>query len=249
MTSDETIRWIRRLKPVDDPAARLICFPHAGGSASSFAPFARTLDNSIEVLAIQSPGRQDRRNEPCLHSVSELATAAFPAVLAQTDRPIALFGHSLGAIVAFEVARTLEATRVAPRIVFVSGRRAPSTRRTESVHRLSDAGILAELRMLGGPGIQFLDDEDVAREFLPSIRSDYTAIETYRCEPEARLNCPVTALVGDHDPCVTLDEAVRWSGHTTADFALHVFAGGHFYLYDQREGVAEIVERRLLSGL
>lgn len=249
MTSDETTRWIRRLKPVGDPAVRLICFHHAGGSASSFAAFARRLDDSIEVLAIQSPGRQDRRNEPCLHSVRELVTAAFPAVRAQADRPIALFGHSLGAIVAFEVARVLEATRVEPRIVFVSGRRAPATRRAESVHRLSDAGILAELRMLGGPGIQFFDDEDVVAEFLPSIRSDYTAIETYRCEPDARLNCPVTALVGDHDPCVTLDEARSWRGHTKADFDLRVFAGGHFYLYDQLDAVAEIVGRRLLSDL
>lgn len=249
MTSDETTRWIHRLKPVRDPPVRLICFHHAGGSASSFARFARTLDNSIEVMAIQSPGRQDRRNEPRLHSVSELVNAAFPAVRGQADRPIALFGHSLGAIVAFEMARLLEATRIAPRIVFVSGRPAPTTRRDESVHRLSDAGILAELRMLGGPGIQFFDDDDVAGEFLPSIRSDYTAIETYRCEPNARLNCPVTALVGDHDPCVTLDEARRWSGHTKADFDLRVFPGGHFYLYDEVDVVAEFVGRRLLSDV
>ncbi|MFD0363645.1 thioesterase II family protein [Nocardia sp. GCM10030253] len=237
--------WIQRLRAHPEPQVRVICFAHAGGSASSFAKLGRAFDGPIEVLAVQSPGRQNRRREPCLDSVSDLAAGVLPAVLERTDVPIALFGHSLGAIVAFEVGRLLEAKGITPEALFVSGRRAPSTVRAESVHRRSDAGILTELRLLGGPGIELFDDPEVAREFLPAIRSDYRAVETYSCEPGARVDCPVTALIGDQDPRVTRAEATAWRTHTTGSFDLRVWRGAHFYLWEHVGEVAATVQNQL----
>ncbi|WP_433732490.1 thioesterase II family protein [Nocardia sp. CA-129566] len=241
-------RWLQRLRPHPRPLVRMICFAHAGGSASSFATLARAIDGPIEVFAVQSPGRQDRRGEPCLETVAELAAGALPAVLARTDVPIALFGHSLGAVVAFEVGRLLATEDVVPQHFFASGRRAPSTVRTESVHRRSDAGVLTELRLLGGPGIELLDDPEIAAAFLPAIRSDYRAVETYRCAPGARVACPVTVLVGDRDPRVSRAEAAAWQSHTSAAFDLQAFHGGHFYLWDRPGEVAAVVQRELVAG-
>lgn len=238
-------RWLQRLRPHPRPVARMICFAHAGGSASSFATLARTVDGPLEVLAVQSPGRQDRRREPCLETVAELAAGALPAVLERSELPIALFGHSLGAVVAFEVARLMEAEGVAPRHLFASGRRAPSVLRAESVHQRSDAGILTELRLLGGPGVEMLDDPEIAAAFLPAIRSDYRAVETYRCEPGALVRCPVTVLVGDRDPRVSRVEAEAWQSHTSAAFELREFPGGHFYLWERPAEVAAAVQREL----
>ncbi|WP_067464476.1 thioesterase II family protein [Nocardia amamiensis] len=237
--------WLRRLRAQPDSRTRLICFPHAGGSASTFTPLARACTSPIEVLGVQSPGRQDRRGEPCLDTVAALAAGALPSVLEQADRPIALFGHSLGAVVAFEVARLLAEQGLTPCALFASGRRAPSAVRHEAVHLRSDTGVLAELRTLGGPGIELFDDPEVAREFLPVIRSDYRAVETYRCPAGARVDCAVTVLVGDRDPRVTRAEAEGWRAHTTGPFALHTFRGGHFYLTDHLKAVAETVERQL----
>ncbi|MEV5839842.1 alpha/beta fold hydrolase [Nocardia sp. NPDC052112] len=240
-------RWLQRLRPHPRPVARMICFAHAGGSASSFATLARAVDGPLEVLAVQSPGRQDRRREPCLETVAELAAGALPAVLEHSALPIALFGHSLGAVVAFEVARLMETEGVAPRHLFASGRRAPSTVRAESVHQRPDAGILTELRLLGGPGVEMLDDPEIAAAFLPAIRSDYRAVETYRCEPGAQVRCPVTVLVGDRDPRVSRAEAEAWQTHTSGGFELREFPGGHFYLSERSVEVAAAVQRELVG--
>ncbi|WP_062984465.1 thioesterase II family protein [Nocardia anaemiae] len=239
-------RWLQRLRPHPRPVARMICFAHAGGSASSFATLARAVDGPLEVFAVQSPGRQDRRTEPCLETVAELAAGALPAVLEHRELPIALFGHSLGAVVAFEVARLMEAEGVVPRHLFVSGRRAPSAMRYESVHRRSDAGIITELRLLGGPGVEMLDDPEIAAAFLPAIRSDYRAVETYRPEPDARVRCPVTVLVGDRDPRVSRAEAEAWQSHASGAFELREFPGGHFYLWDRLADVVAAVQRELV---
>ncbi|MFC3961463.1 thioesterase II family protein [Nocardia jiangsuensis] len=244
-----TTPWLRTLKADPDPVLRLVCFHHAGGSAGSFQSLAKAFGDGIEITAMQSPGRQERRREPCLTGLGDIVEGVLPAVVDLGDRPIALFGHSFGAVVAFEVARELPAAGIRPQHLFVSGRRAPSRRRLENVHRRTDAEIRTELRLLGGPGVALLDDDEVAREFLPAIRSDYRAVETHVVAPDARVDCALTALVGDHDPRATVDEARAWRVHTTASFELKVFGGGHFYLVDHSDRVAAVVERRLGTGM
>jgi len=184
----------------------------------------------VDVLAVQYPGRQDRRSEPCVESLHELADLLVDVVMPWADRPLTLFGHSMGASVAFELALRLEAKGIVAHGLFVSGRRAPTAHRDERVHEKDDDGLIAEIKKLNGTDSQLLDDDEVLRMVLPSIRSDYKAAETYRYVPGPKLNSPVLALIGDNDPKVTDAEARRWSEHTTGPFTLNTFSGGHFYL-------------------
>ncbi|MGP4013524.1 thioesterase II family protein [Streptomyces sp. 4N124] len=229
-TTIGTGAWIRRFHPAPDAPHRLVCFPHAGGSASFYFPVSRAMSPGVDVLAVQYPGRQDRRQEPCLDSIGALADALVAEVGPWFDRPVTFFGHSMGASVAFELASRLQAQGLVLHGLFASGRRAPSTPRDERVHLKDDDGLIADITRLSGTDTQVLGDPEILRMILPSIRADYRAAETYRWTPGPRLSCPVFALTGDDDAQVTLDEARAWSGHTTGPFTLKVFSGGHFYL-------------------
>ncbi|MFD2767487.1 thioesterase II family protein [Micromonospora eburnea] len=247
MTEEESL-WIRCFHQCPQADVRLVCLPHAGGSASYFFPMSHALTPAVEVLSVQYPGRQDRRFEPCIEDLGELADRVFEAVRGLADRPLALFGHSMGAALAFEVAVRLETKLgVSPQHVIVSGRRAPSVFRTEQVHLRDDAGIIAELRDLSGTSNDMLDDTDILRMILPAIRADYRAIETYRGRPGATVSAPITVLTGDTDPRVTLADAHEWRSHTTGASEVLVFPGGHFYLNDCRNDVNGVVAR-ILTG-
>jgi surfactin synthase thioesterase subunit len=228
----DTDLWVRRFHPADDAPTQLLCLSHAGGSASYFYGVSRALSPEIDVLAVQYPGRQDRLREPCIDSVHELADRLVEAIEPLTNRPITIFGHSLGASLGFEVARRLEQSGVIPTALFASGRPAPSRSRMERTHLRDDAGLLAAMKELGGTDASLLDDKDVLAMVMPAIRGDYTAAETYTYRPGPRLTCPIFALVSDHDPKVTVAEAEAWREHTDGAFDLAVFPGGHFYLND-----------------
>ncbi|MPY59660.1 thioesterase II family protein [Streptomyces spongiae] len=240
--------WIRRFHDGPDGRGRLVCLPFAGGAASYFHPFSALLAPDVEVLAVQYPGRQDRRSEPVLTDLEAIADHVFTALRPWAGEPLAFFGHSMGAVVAYEVVRRIEREGLpAPVALFVSGRRAPSLRRADKpVHELDDRGVVAELLALGGTAPGVLADEEMLPLILPALRGDYQAITEYRCrEQGAVLDVPVTALVGDSDPRVDVDEAKAWQAHTTADFRLEVFPGGHFYLNDRVAEVAALVRDRI----
>ncbi|MFB0614774.1 thioesterase II family protein [Streptomyces sp. AGS-58] len=241
--------WIRRYHPRPDAAVRLVCLPHAGGSATFYHPVSASMPASVDVLAVQYPGRQDRRTEPCAGSIQELADHVTSVLLPWTDRPLLLFGHSMGATLGFEVARRLERDHgVVPHALFASARRAPSCPHSESVHLRDDDGLVEEMRRLSGTDSAILDDVELIRMALPAIRADYRAAETYVYEPGPNLRCPVVALVGDDDPKVTVDEARAWSRHTDASFEFHVFRGGHFYLTShQRQVLGLLAEKAARS--
>lgn len=231
-------------------SVRLICFPHAGGSAGFFFPYSRSLAPEIEVWAIQYPGRQDRRHERLIDNIPELADRIHErmheGVTRGQDRPFAFFGHSMGAAVAFEVAQRLKrGGGASPRWLFASGRRAPTHRRAGEVHLRDDAGLIDELLRVGGTDQLFLQDEELLAAILPVTRNDYRAIETYAWEGGPELDCPVTALVGEDDPQVTTGEAADWAAHTTGPFELRTFPGGHFYLDAHRAAVLDTVSTAL----
>lgn len=247
---EATRLWIRQYLPAPDAPVRLVCFPHAGGSATYYLPVARALSPSVDVLAVQYPGRQDRMREPCVDSLHELADLVAEQVLPWTGRPFALFGHSMGATLAYEVAKRLEREGREPLVLFASARRAPSTHRDETMHLCSDAQLLADLRGTSGTDPRLFEDEGLLRLVLHALRADYKAAATYRHTPGAGPEpaCPITALVGDRDPKASVDEARAWSAHTRSGFDLRVFEGGHFFLEDHASAVIGLIAEGIAEG-
>jgi len=239
--------WTRRFRPRPEPRIRLACLPHAGGSASFFAGLPALLGDDVEVLAVQYPGRQDRRSEPFAPSMDALARDVVSALLPWTDRPLAVFGHSLGAVLGYEVARGLQSAGRTPAALFASGRRAPSRQRAETAHRLDDDGLLREIRALSGTDSRVFADEELVRMVLPAIRADYRIVESHRFAPGPLLNCPITALTGSDDPKVTAEEAAAWQEHTTSAFDLVTFPGGHFYLTEHTARIAGLITTTLTA--
>ncbi|MFF7652571.1 thioesterase II family protein [Streptomyces sp. NPDC007983] len=231
--------WLRRYQPRAAPAVRLVCFPHAGGSATSFLPFVRALPDEVEMSAVQYPGRQERRSDPLIGTIEGLVEPVAGALAGYGDRPLVLFGHSMGAIVAYEVARTLQQRGAAPAALVVSGRRSPTTHRPMTVHLHDDDRLLAELRSLDGTDESLLADPELLQLVLPAIRNDYRAVGTYTHRPGAALECPLTVFTGTDDPNVTAAEAAAWEDVAAAGTRRRTFPGGHFFPYQRTEEVCE----------
>jgi pyochelin biosynthetic protein PchC len=219
--------WFRRFRPVPDPRVRLVCFPHAGGSASAYRAWPALLPADVEVLAVQYPGRQDRRDEAYPADVHELADAVTDALAPFLDRPLALFGHSMGASAAHEVALRLRNPLVAG--LFVSARLPPRHHRPRDQHADEDA-LLADVRALDPAGSAVLDDPDLRELLVPAIRADYRIADTYLPSAHPVVDVPVVAYVGDRDPCVSRWQMRAWAEITNAGFDVVVFPGDHFYL-------------------
>ncbi len=240
--------WFRFFRPAPDRPIRLICLPHAGGTASAYLRLAEaidTVDAQAELAAVQYPGRQDRMGERPVTDLLALADEITDALLARFDGPVALFGHSMGAALGFEVARRMERAGREPLRLFASGSRAPSLDRDEHTHLLDDADLIAQVAELGGTDERLLVDDEIMAFALPAIRADYTAINTYRAEDGATVSCPITALTGDDDPKVSLEQVRAWARHTSADYDLRVFPGGHFYLMDRLPQIADVISKAL----
>jgi pyochelin biosynthetic protein PchC len=246
-TEDERALWIRRFHPSPMADTRLVCFPHAGGSASYYFAVSRALSPNAEVLALQYPGRQERRREPLVDDLHVLADRIADVLDDSARTRLSFFGHSMGASLAFETARRLEARGVVLDTLFVSGRRAPTAFRDERVHLESDAGLLNEMRRLSGTDSRVFEDEELMRMALPLIRNDYRAAETYRGEPGSEVSCDIVTLVGESDPKVTLPEAEKWREHTSGRFDMRTYPGGHFYLVDHRDEVNRVLAERLAA--
>lgn len=238
-TADTSSSWLRRYRPATAAATRLICFPHAGGAASFYRPIAMEFAPAADVLAIQYPGRQDRHREPCVTDIATLADLVADELACLDDGlPAVFFGHSMGAVLAFEVAWRLEQNSTnPPSTVIASGRRGPATTRNETVHLRGDDDIVEELRALSGTDAMLLADEEILRMSMPAVRGDYTAIETYAGARQRQIRANITVLTGDADPKTTVDEAQTWEQHTTGTFRMTVLPGGHFFLVEHQQAV------------
>lgn len=240
--------WILRPRQRMSATALLFCFPHAGGSPATFREWADLLPQDIELCCVQPPGRAARFFEPAFRRLIPLADAAAEAIAPWLDRPYALFGHSLGARVAFEAARALRRRRSpAPSILFVSSSRAPHTIQRLPLHTLSDAQLVRELQKLGGLPQEVINARDLLDLVLPLLRADLEAYETYTCAPEPPLAVPICAMSGVDDPSVPLSLVEPWQIYGSAGFELSVFPGDHFYLESGRRRVVSEVARRVLS--
>jgi surfactin synthase thioesterase subunit len=217
----------------------LFCFAHAGGGAAFYRPWQTVLGPDIEVCPVVLPGREARRRELPYTRMGELVEPLFDALLSRADRPFALFGHSMGAAVAYEMACRFSVVSVGgPRCLIVSGRQPPHRpARHPPIHRLPQDEFVARVARLDGTPAEVLRDKELLAAFLPGLRADFELNETYAPAPHPRLVIPVFAFVGDTDPLVEPPDMLAWGEVTTGPFDTRVFSGGHFYVQGARPEV------------
>ncbi len=227
-------RWFAVQKPARETRLRLFCFPYAGGTAQIYRAWGAGLPGTIEVCAAQIPGRGPRMNEAPYTNLAPLVEALTGAVAPLLDKPFAFFGHSMGAMIAFELARALQRERgVSPLHLFVSGRRAPQLPDDEPpTYNLPHDEFLEELRRLNGTPEEVLRHPEMMELLLPIIRADFSAVQTYDYRPGPPLDCPVTAFGGTEDHEVGRDDLEAWREQTSAGFSVQMFRGDHFFLHD-----------------
>jgi surfactin synthase thioesterase subunit len=237
--------WLRRFGNAVPGAPRLVCFPHAGGTAGTFLPLAKELGRNIEVVAVQYPGRQDRRHEQPATDLDAMADdlAAVLDGMSAGGR-VGYLGHSMGAVLAFEVARRVART---PEVLFASAARSPANNWIDPAILASEQSMEREILALGATTPEVLDHPDLRAMVLPPVRADYTALAKYRACPGATVPATIVAFVGDTDPRVSVAQAGRWAEHTAGRFALKVFPGGHFYLNPRLSELARTVEAELAA--
>jgi surfactin synthase thioesterase subunit len=227
---------------------RLLCFPYAGSSSVIYARWKRRLPAWIEVVPVELPGRGLRMLDALQTSMAGLLEAVSREARKHTGRPFAFFGHSLGALVAFELAHYLEVREMAaPLVVFASGTHAPSRRESEHFANLrSDAELHAELERLAGTPPSVLADPELMELTLPILRADFAVAAGYECASRKSIRCPIHALGGTEDD-TTQETLLAWRNHTRGDFALNMFVGGHFFIHDQEAHLLQVIQRRLLT--
>lgn len=236
--------WLIRPSAGANPQARLFCFSYAGGGASAFRQWPAELPTGLELCAVQLPGRENRLRETPLRCVPSVVEAVLEALTSLLDIPFALLGHSMGSIIAAEVAREL-ATRGGPipGHLFVSARRPAHMPAAETpLHGLPDDEFIAEVnRRYGGIPRALLAERELLDLFLPTLRADLTALETFSPRQRSPLAVPITAFGGSDDDMTPRAHLEAWSSETTAAFRVRVFSGGHFYLEPRRaEVVADV---------
>ncbi|MGX7674577.1 thioesterase II family protein [Plantactinospora sp. DSM 117369] len=228
------------------PRLRLVCLPYAGGSAAAYRGWTSLLPHDVELLAVQYPGRQDRLGELCVDDLPRMADLVTGALRSELGCDVAVFGHSMGAAIAYEVALRLEILHgVQVAHVFVSANAAPNRRSARQLHRASDDELVAEMSRLGAADMWLLADEDMRELVLPAFRSDLRLIETYRHRPGALLSAPMTVYAGEADADVGVGDVAAWREFTTGPSELRVFPGGHFFLHDATEDLVRDVLARL----
>jgi surfactin synthase thioesterase subunit len=233
--------WIKRTPGQRSGGATLV-FPHAGGAAAAYRSFATALsDNGADAFVMQYPQRADRLTHPAPQTVEELATELFEAGDWSGLGPLRLFGHCMGAVIAFEFARVAERHGVDVHELWVSASQAPCSIAASPRLPTAAAEVVADMVDLGGTDPRLLADEDFIDLLLRAVRSDYNAYNRYECGPDARIRADIHVLGGSHDHRVDRQMLQRWEVHTENVFTLLMFDGGHFYLNEHTKAVAELI--------
>jgi medium-chain acyl-[acyl-carrier-protein] hydrolase len=242
-------RWVTR--PVPNPGAslRLFCLPYAGGGSSIFRAWGETLPTTVDVCPVQLPGRENRFEERPFTNLRDLVETLAHALDPYLDRPFALFGHSMGALIAFELARQLRReSRAAPAHLLVSGFRAPQLPgREDPIHNLPQTEFMDELRELNGTPEEILQVSELMELLLPVLRADFTMVETHTHSPEAPLACPISAYGGLDDRHATRETLAPWRDQTQERFSLELLPGDHFFLRSAVTPLLEAISKLLSS--
>ena len=228
---------------------RLICFPYAGGGASAFNDWADLVPDNIELCTVQLPGREERLREPLLNDMSELAEALTQQILAYTDRPFAFLGHSMGAIIAYEVVCRLRAMNAAiPKHLFLSARAAPQLENnSEPMRFLENDQFIDRLHSLyGAVPTAIRQSSELQAIFLPILRADVTLLETHIDVSPPPLDCSITVFGGAGDPAITAAMLAGWQERTSAKFDQHELPGDHFFIHAQKDAVLSVIIEQLV---
>lgn len=225
--------WLALQKPDLRANQRLFCFPYAGGAAFVYRDWSKHLPPNIEVCPVQLPGRGSRMREPFFRRIEPLVESAAEALLPYLDRPFSFFGHSMGALISFELARLLRRKhKLHVSKLLLSGRGAPHLPDHEpTTYNLPEPEFIAELRRLKGTPQEVLAHPELMDLMSPILRADFEICQTYEYVPEPPLECPITALGGLQDEEVTHRQLDAWREHTTSTFSLRMFPGDHFFLH------------------
>lgn len=235
----EADKWLYTARPLAAPRVRVVCLPYAGGGATIFHAWDK-LATDIEVCAVQLPARQQRLKEPGITSVSTIVERLVEALASRPAAPLALYGHSFGALVAFELSRRLSAKGSPPIALVVGARGAPQLPLPcAPIHGLSRDAFVQEIHDRYGTPLEVLQDPELSELILPPLRADMTALERYVFAPGSKLDVPITALRGTLDGAIGPAMMQSWADVTTHPLALREVHAGHFFVDTHRAWVQE----------
>lgn len=238
--------WIVRTKPSPRARLRLFCFPCGGVGASPYKQWPEALGPLFDVCALHPPGREARRSEATITAIEPYLDQVVEALRPLLDKPFAFFGHSVGALVAFEVTRRLRREGAPlPVHLFVSGRHAPQWLLEERAQLLPDPEFIALLRTLNGLPAAVLESRELMEVMLPILRADCVLHESYVYADEPPLEVPIAAFAGVDDPTAVEAQLLAWGAQTSARFSLRRIEGDHFYLNAQREVLLGAIREEL----
>lgn len=242
--------WITCPRPNPQARIRLFCLPFAGGGASAFFNWANELSASVEVCPIQLPGRENRMSETPFTQLTTLVQVLTRVMQPYLDKPFAIFGHSMGAKISYELSRQLSQTySVLPQHLFVSGSRPPHMPEESPIHQLPEQEFLREVLQFNGTPKTIMENEKLMTLFLPLLRADLTLDETYIYQPCSPLACPITVLGGIEDAEVDHDDLLAWREYTTNSFAVQMFPGDHFFLRSVEKDILRILSASLQKAV
>ncbi len=234
--------WITAAQGHPGTRLRLFCLPYAGGGSGMFHAWSRGLPPEIQVCPIRLPGREDRLREQPFTRVAPLVDELARAIEPYLDRPFAIFGHSMGAWIGFELASLLDRRGLSPVYLVVSGMPAPQLRpRDARAHELPDAEFVARLHELQGTPVEVLSNPELLALVLPLLRADFELVETYRYTQDKPLTCPILAFGGLSDPEVSHEELLAWCEQTQAVFELCMLPGGHFFVNESHAALLRVL--------
>lgn len=225
----EENKWFLK-QPEKNDRLRIFCFPYAGAGGSVYKNWSYKEDQHVGVCPIQYPGRENRLFEPPIQEMDLLVSEICAQIRKHLDCPYLLFGHSLGAKVAFRVASAMQKTHGTPAGLIVAGARAPHISETNPICHLDDDKIIEELRRLGGTPDEILNNKEIMKLFLPSIRADYTLADCFVCKESRILDCSLMAVTGEYDQEATREEMDKWKGYTKKNFTHRAVRGDHFFI-------------------
>ncbi len=239
--------WFSQYKPKTHAEVRLFCLPYAGGTALIYRKWPEILPPTIDVCALQPPGRGNRIIEPAFNRIEDLVKALVEVMRPYLDKPFALFGHSMGALISFELARCLRReVNLTPQQLFFSGHRAPQLPDPDPpTYNLPEKEFLAELRRLNGTPPEALENSELMQLMIPLLRADFALCQTYIYTIDAPFSCPISVFGGLQDIDVSRANLEAWRTQTTSNFSLHMFPGDHFYLHQAQPTLLQLIAQQL----